>query len=215
MVPWIGIKQTVALINYAERMPMGQFIGGLLQGLSHPVQTWKEMMQYRFVDNRFRGQLPMAFMENKSMQTEMILGILPTKYKGKIPEKWLANISAGISKTKNWGMLNVRLGDTLSVVFGGYSYVQYLKQQIQNEPTLRDMSEAQKKAYIEKELSLMTETSQQSGLDTTKGSLQRSEDIDGALLKRALMFFSESPTHLLLICGTSTTIMSRPVSRAN
>ena len=190
LVPWIGVKQTVALINYAERMPLGQFVGGLLEGLSHPVQTWKEMMKYRFVDNRFRGQMPMAFMENKSMQTEMLLGILPDKYKNKIGDRTIANISAGISKIKNWSMLNVRLGDSLSVVFGGYAYVQYLKSKIKNDPVLNSMNDVQQKAYIEKELALMTETSQQSGLDTTKGSLQRSEDIDGALLKRALMFFS-------------------------
>lgn len=192
MVPWIGVKQTVAIINYADRMPTGAFVRGLLQGLSHPVQTWKEMMSYKAVYNRFKGQIPMAFMENKSLQTEMLLGLLSNKQRQAIGERTVANISAGISKAKSLAMYNVRLGDAMSVVYGGYAYVQYLKEQVATDPNLSKMSAAEKQTYIEEQLISMTETSQQSGLDTTKGSLQRSEDIDGALLKRALMTFSSA-----------------------
>lgn len=192
MVPWIGVKQTVAIINYADRMPTGQFVTGLLKGLSNPVETWNEMMKYKAVYNRFKGQIPMAFMENKSLQTEMLLGLLSAKQREAIGERTVANISAGISKAKTLAMFNVRLGDAISVVYGGYAYVQYLKERIQNDPDLSRMSEQDKQTYIEEQLISMTETSQQSGLDTTRGSLQRSEDIDGALLKRALMTFSSA-----------------------
>ena len=192
MVPWIGVKQTVAIINYADRMPTGTFVRGLLQGLSHPVETWKEMMSYKAVYNRFKGQIPMAFMENKSLQTEMLLGLLSNKQRQAIGERTVANISAGISKSKSLAMYNVRLGDAMSVVYGGYAYVQYLKERVATDPELSKMSAEEKQSYIEEQLISMTETSQQSGLDTTKGSLQRSEDIDGALLKRALMTFSSA-----------------------
>jgi hypothetical protein len=192
MVPWIGVKQTVAVINYADRMPTGTFVKGLLQGLSHPVETWKEMMQYKAVYNRFKGQIPMAFMENKSLQTEMLLGLLSNKQRAAIGERKIAAISAGISKAKSLAMFNVRLGDAMSVVYGGYAYVQYLKEKVNTDPELSKMSEQDKQTYIEEQLIGMTETSQQSGLDTTRGSFQRSEDIDGALLKRALMTFSSA-----------------------
>lgn len=192
MVPWIGVKQTVAIINYADRMPTGAFVNGLLRGLSHPVQTWKEMMQYKAVYNRFKGQIPMAFMENKSLQTEMLLGLLSNKQRAAIGERKIAAISAGISKAKSLAMFNVRLGDAMSVVYGGYAYVQYLKEKVNTDPELSKMSEQDKQTYIEEQLIGMTETSQQSGLDTTRGSFQRSEDIDGALLKRALMTFSSA-----------------------
>ena len=186
--PYVGFKQLVSIINYADGVPSLQYLGGLLRGIANPIKTWKEMMSYASVRNRLTGELPNVF--TRGILEDTLLEALP--FKG---EK-VAKFSAFIEKLRTLATIPVRVGDITSVVFGGYSYLQYQKSLIESNPEYQSLSESEKKKYLdnilENRLIVQTETTQQSGLSSTKGGLQRAEGEKSALLKQAFMFFTSA-----------------------
>lgn len=184
--PWIAVKQVPAFVNYFEKMPLGTSASYLFTVLRNPKKMYDYMAKnYPSFLNRAQGNLPMAFFDNKSLIMDTVLGDYNLLRKA-IGEKRLAKLIQGSAVIKQKSTANVRWGDTFAVLLGGGSYILYLQDVINNDPIMKHWSEARKKQYIEEKFIEATETTQQSGLMSARGALQRGN----APLARALMSFS-------------------------
>ena len=185
---WVGAKQIPAFIAYAEKMPIGAFSSYLFTVLQNPIKMFKYMKtNYPSFMNRAQGALPMAFFDNKSLLMDTMLGENKTLRKF-LGERKLEKVSQGVTWFKDKATSNIRWGDTIAVLLGGGSYVLYLQDMIQTDPVMSKWSKARQQQFIEEKLIEATETTQQSGLMSARGSLQRGNSV----LKRALLSFSSA-----------------------
>lgn len=188
----VGIKQVPAAINFMSVMPKGAFLSYLKKGMSNPKKTWKYMMNHESVRDRFRGQeLPMFFADNPSLIMDTLFTNIDT-LRDVLGEKKLAKTSAFFSEIKSKAMLNVRLGDIAAVIYGGYAYEQYLREKINADPKFSEWSSKEKETYIEQRLIEVIETTQQSGLGTTKGGWHQSNGGMSTIVMRSLLTFSSA-----------------------
>ena len=200
--PMVGIKQIPAAFNFAQMMPPGSFFTYLNQALKDPKKTWKYMMNHEVIKDRFVGEeLPIAFAENKSMLIDTLFSDSPQlneflnknkKARQLLGKDPLAKVSSWLSTVKNKAMLNVRLGDIMAVIYGGYAYEMYLRDKIANDPAMKDVSQQEKEEYIERELVSAIQTTQQSSLGTTRGLWQQNKAGISGVLSRAAFTFSSA-----------------------
>lgn len=185
---WVGVKQIPAFIAYAEKMPVGTFASYVFTVLQNPKKMYKYMKtNYPSFLNRAQGALPMAFFDNKSLLMDTMLGENKT-LREFLGERNLEKVSQGITWFKDKATFNIRLGDTIAVLLGGGSYVLYLQDMIKSDPVMSKWSNARQQQFIEEKLIEATETTQQSGLMSARGRLQRGNSV----LKRALLSFSSA-----------------------
>ena len=187
--PLIIAKQAIGMINYSDGIPWLEFVPDLLEGLLlHPFKTWQTMMSLPSVRNRFVGDLPMALTQEKSFSTTWLPQILGLK--GKTGGK----ITSLLNKAKTGSTYPTRLGDAMAVVFGGYAFMKARERQLMQNPDFKNLSKEEQQRILEDELIVQTEVTQQSGLGSTKGGLQRSEGggTFETAAKRAAMVFSSA-----------------------
>ena len=171
-------------------MPEGSFLTYLSKALENPKKTWKYMMNHLSVRDRFEGQeLPMFFADNPSMIMDTLLGD-SDKMREVLGEEKLAKASSFLNEVKSKAMLNVRLGDIAAVIYGGYAYELYLRDKINSDPQFAEYSNSEKETYVEQKLIEAIETTQQSGLGTTKGGWHQSKGGMGTVTLRSLLAFS-------------------------
>lgn len=174
---WVGVKQFPAFINYAEKMPVGAFASYVFKVLQNPKKMYDYMKaNYPSFINRAQGALPMAFFDNKSLLMDTMLGENKTLRK-LIGERNLEKVSQGATWFKDKALLNVRWGDTMAVLVGGGAYVLYLQDTINSDPVMSKWSKAKQQQYIEEKFIEATETTQQSGLMSARGALQRGNSV--------------------------------------
>ena len=102
----VTIGQLLSVINYAENMPAGEWLKGFEKAASHPVKTYKWMMQNcKYLQSRLAGNS-----QNEILQT-------------------LTSLQDPLRKLKNFWTLNVRWGDIIAITIGGKPYVDYLMSQ--------------------------------------------------------------------------------------
>lgn len=102
----VTIGQLLSVINYAENMPAGEWLKGFKKAASHPVKTYKWMMQNcKYLQSRLAGNS-----QNEILQT-------------------LTSLQDPLRKLKNFWTLNVRWGDIIAITIGGKPYVDYLMSQ--------------------------------------------------------------------------------------
>lgn len=102
----VTIGQLLSVINYAENMPAGEWLKGFEKAASHPVKTYKWMMQNcKYLQSRLAGNS-----QNEILQT-------------------LTSLQDPLRKLKNFWTLNVRWGDIIAIAIGGKPYVDYLMSQ--------------------------------------------------------------------------------------
>lgn len=102
----VTIGQLLSVINYAENMPAGEWLKGFEKAASHPVKTYKWMMQNcEYLQSRLAGNS-----QNEILQT-------------------LTSLQDPLRKLKNFWTLNVRWGDIIAITIGGKPYVDYLMSQ--------------------------------------------------------------------------------------
>lgn len=166
----IAIKQSFGALLYADTVPWLNFLPNLLEGvLLHPFQTWNEMMSFPSVKNRFTGELPMALTQEKSFTTSWLPSLLGLK------GKFGGSIVALLKKLRTFSSFPTRGGDALAVVYGGWAYIKSRETELENDQYFQSLSPDEKRAFLENELIVQTETTQQSGFGSTKGALQRAE----------------------------------------
>lgn len=166
----IAIKQSFGVVLYSDTVPWLNFFPRLLEGvLVHPFQTWNEMMSLPSVKNRFTGELPMALTQEKSFTTSWLPNLLGLK--GKLG----GSIVALLKKLRTFSSFPTRGGDALAVVYGGWAYMKAREAELENDPYFQALSPEEKREFLENELIVQTETTQQSGFGPTKGALQRAE----------------------------------------
>lgn len=186
----VGIKQLPGAFNFMAIMPEGSFLPYLSKALENPKKTWKYMMKHLAVRDRFEGQeLPMFFADNPSLIMDTMFGNSETM-REVLGEEKLAKVSSFLSKAKSKAMLNVRLGDIAAVIYGGYAYELYLREKINSDPQFAEYSNSEKETYVEQKLIEAIETTQQSGLGTTKGGWHQSKGGMGTVTLRSLLAFS-------------------------
>lgn len=190
----VGIKQIPSAINFMSLMPPGAFATYIQKSVSEPKKVWKYMMKHEAVRDRFAGQeLPMFFADNQSLIMDTMIGNYEPLRKA-IGEKKLAQVSSWLSQAKNKAMINVRLGDITAVIYGGYAYEMYLRDKMKADPNFNDWSEAEKETYIEQRLIEAIETTQQSGLGSTKGGWHQDTGGLGSIFARSMFMFSSFNT---------------------
>lgn len=102
--PTIAFKQLLSFVNYAEKMPVDQFVKYIAEFMANPKRAINFMMRNEYLRARFHG----------GSQTEELAHVFE---------------SSSYSKTNrliDFFTLNVRLGDMGAIVFGGYAQVRYL-----------------------------------------------------------------------------------------
>lgn len=107
-----GIKQFASSVSFAENMPVATWIKDFCAGLATPMQTvayMKKMSPYiqtRYEQGGMNEAIARAMAEDE---------ISPIKH------KW--------NSFTNLALLNTRLGDKASLIFGGYPYMKHLIRQ--------------------------------------------------------------------------------------
>lgn len=105
----VFVKQLTSCTNYAVDMPISKWTAGFVEGLSHPIQTAKFMMEtVPYLKARF-GQGYNEAVERVIREAN--------KYSGK-KVKWTEAMSSF-----------TRYGDIGAIIFGGYPYLKYLQSQ--------------------------------------------------------------------------------------
>lgn len=186
---WTALKQVPSFVNYAQNMPTGSFFGYVSEAITNPVKTWNYMMNnFASVRSRYNDSLPTTFGQDVSTYKEGLIGLFGENIvSSERASQKLSKVIGVASKLKQWAMTPTRWGDAWANVLGGYAYTKYLEQEIENSQELKKLSKEEKKLYVERKLIEAMETTQQSGFNTTKGSLQRT---DSAFLKTFMAFSS-------------------------
>lgn len=189
--PMVAIKQVPGFINFAEVMPTGAFISGVQDFMSNPKKNFQNMYRkHKSIRDRFEGtNLPIVYSDNRSMIMDTMLENFP-KMRSILNQEKLEKASAAITDLKNKSMLNVRLGDITAVIIGAYSYEKYLREMYAKDPNYAGYSKSELDALVEQKLIEAIETTQQSGLETTKGSLQQNVGGVQGVLVRSMLSFS-------------------------
>lgn len=107
--PSIALKQLISVVNYAEKMPAGQWAEGFVKALGDFKNTIDFMMQDPYLKTRWEN----------GTQNEALMRALAQdfgKTKGVKALNSFTNILA----------INVRLGDIGAIIFGGKPYIDYL-----------------------------------------------------------------------------------------
>lgn len=102
--PTIAIKQVLSFINYAENMPISDFITYQAEFMLNPKKAIDFMLQDEYLKARF-GQGSEVFELSNAMETSSF---------------------SRTGRLMDWLTLNVRIGDMGAIVLGGYSQVRYL-----------------------------------------------------------------------------------------
>lgn len=186
---WSALKQVPGFINYAERMPAGDFVRFLPKFFTNPKKNWDYMMKnYASLRSRLEDAFPTIWGSNSAMYEESLTGIFGQGAVKKIGEQRLVIASQALTDAKRLAMLPTRYGDGWANVIGGWCYEQHLREQMESDPNYANKTEKEKQAEIELELINAMETTQQSGFNTTKGAWQRS---DNAVIRGLLTFTSQ------------------------
>ncbi len=107
-----GVKQFASCVSFAEVMPADKWLKYFAYGLAHPMETAQYMKaQSPYIEVRYEtGGL------NESVARAMAQDELAP-----IKTKW--------NNLTNLLLLNTRMGDKASLIFGGYPYMRYLQEQ--------------------------------------------------------------------------------------
>ena len=157
----VFLKQLTSLINYMEGMPADVWAKYFAEGILHPKQTWQEMTQEMpFIQARIAQGNNEAMM--RAMQSDAVW-----KKKGSYTQAMTAL---------------TRYGDGFAVIYGGYPYYRWLKEQGDSEAA--------------RKFEFATLRSQQSGAAVSLSPLQRSRGKLSLFLafKNASMQFTRKMT---------------------
>ena len=107
-----GVKQFASCVSFAEVMPADKWLKYFAYGLAHPMETAQYMKaQSPYIEVRYEtGGL------NEAVARAMAQDELAP-----IKTKW--------NNLTNLLLLNTRMGDKASLIFGGYPYMRYLQEQ--------------------------------------------------------------------------------------
>lgn len=198
--PWVAVKQFPAFLNYMEEVPSQAFAMYFLEFFTDPKRNYKKMMSFTPISDRIQGEnIARVFFEEPSMIVDGILGndIVSKKLGKFLPKGWAKKVSGGATTIKKHATDNVRFGDAAAVIVGGYCYMRYRQDIMNSDPQFQDLSNKQKRELLEYDLINITETTQQSGLMSTRGSLQRNEGGFEGILKMSLGAFTGANAQFL------------------
>ena len=198
--PWIAVKQFPAFLNYMEEVPSQAFAAYFLEFFSDVKKNYKKMMTFAPIFDRVHGEhIARAFFDEPSMIVDSLLGnrFVSEKLEKHLPKGWAKNIVGGATAIKKHATDNVRFGDAAAVIVGGYCYMRYRQDILNNDSTYSSLSNKEKREILEQDLISITETTQQSSLMSTRGSLQRSEGGISGVIKMSLMALSGANTQFL------------------
>ncbi|MDR1196374.1 MAG: hypothetical protein LBL00_07860 [Endomicrobium sp.] len=149
--PIIAIKQMAAFINYSEGIPKTDFISGVTDFFADWKKAADFMMQDEYIQARFAGGLVNETLK-RAMQSQVF---------------------SRFSKWSDMLTFNVRFGDKVSVLVGGYARVKYL------------MAHGKTKEEAFTDFRLQTMRTQQASVESSLSMMQSS---DNALAKLVLAF---------------------------
>ena len=107
--PSIALKQLISVVNYAEKMPAGQWAEGFVKALGDFKNTIDFMMQDPYLKTRW---------ENGSQNEALMRALAQDFGKNKTVK--------ALNSFTNILAINVRLGDIGAIIFGGKPYIDYL-----------------------------------------------------------------------------------------
>lgn len=112
--PAIFAKQLISVTNYAENMPIGEYLGNMGYAATHPKEAYKLMQDVAgdFINTRFKLGRQNEVLSRQMATTD------DTK-KGILKSSTAQNIDDVIT-------LTVRAGDIAPIIYGGYARVKYL-----------------------------------------------------------------------------------------
>jgi hypothetical protein len=102
--PTIAFKQLLSSVNYAENMPFIDWQIGYIKALLNPKKTINFMKKNQYLQARFETGGQAEFLEETIKSSRF----------------------AKTKSLRDWFTLNIRIGDTGAIVFGGKPYVDYL-----------------------------------------------------------------------------------------
>ena len=158
----VTLKQLISIQNFAQDMPPSELISGLVAFWKDPAKHRAEMRQHQFFANR-----------DNSLDRDFADLMNSKQYKA-----WLSNPTL-----KNMLTKNVRVGDQAAIVWGGWSYVRYLKKQVNPETGQNYTQQEALDVMVRK-----AEETQQSG-----ATHQLSEFQSGGSWARLFTMFSTGP----------------------
>lgn len=107
--PITGIKQFASSVSFAERMPWSDWAKWFAEGLANPMQTAEFMKRLSpYIQTRY---------ESGGMN-EAVARAMASDEISPISSRW--------NNLTNLMLLNTRLGDKASLIYGGYPYMKYL-----------------------------------------------------------------------------------------
>jgi len=162
--PAVAIKQLISIMNFSRGMDKKVFGRYLLEGMSHPKQTWKLMKEgseYIGVREKRGGSDMMTRMIQNAEQE--ISGL----------DRKLAKLGYNEISVKQFISYTQRKGDVVPFIFGGYARVQYLT---------KDLGLSKEAAFEQMEDEALE--TQQSGLSSMQSDLQNT----GGFLKTLTQF---------------------------
>lgn len=192
---WSALKQVPSFINYASKMPVGSFMRFAPNAIVNFKDNWKRLQEeYPMLKSRYTDSFPAIWGSETKLYEEGLTGLFGDGAVRDPKNLKKLTLAAGIqAKAKETFMMPIRIGDFAAVSLGASIYESYLKEQIEDDPEMSKWSESRKHDWIEKELVIATETTQQSGLSTTKGGWQRS---DSALARSLMAFTSQQAQYV-------------------
>jgi len=108
--PSVPLKQLLSAVNYAENMPMEQWVTGFIKDLASPKDTWDEMMKIPYLKARLG--------DGYSEAVQRALNGDEHVHKSKVTNYHTA--------FKNLMTIGTRYGDIAAIIFGGKPYLDYL-----------------------------------------------------------------------------------------
>ena len=192
---WSALKQVPSFVNYATQMPVGAFMRFAPGAIMNFKSNWERIQkEYPLLKSRYTDAFPAIWGSEASMYEEGITGLFGNGAVRDQKKKNKLALAAGIhAKSKEFFMKPIRYGDFAAVSLGATIYEQYLKEQIESDPETKKWTAQKKHDFIEQALVEATETTQQSGLNTTKGKWQRS---DSALARSLFAFTSQNAQYV-------------------
>jgi hypothetical protein len=157
----VFMKQQISIINYVTKMPAKSFASYSMKFWKNPLKNYKEISNMDFVKNR-----------TSNIDESIRDAVQSDEYK-----KFQMNPS-----WSNFVMLNVKFGDKLAIVYGGWSYYQYLR----NEKGMT-------KEEAEYQLGYESTSTQQSGYRSQKSNFQ----LQTNSLAKTFMMYSSGPVQAI------------------
>ena len=176
-------------------MPVGSFMRFAPNAIVNFKDNWDRLQkEYPMLKSRYMDSFPAIWGSEASLYEEGLSGIFGDGAVRDPKNRKRLTLAAGYqARAKESFMKPIRYGDFAAVSLGASIYEAYLKEQMADDPLMSKWSEKQKHDWIENELVIATETTQQSGLGTTKGKWQRS---DSALMRSILAFTSQQAQYV-------------------